>query len=82
MGENEYYVADLVGLEVYDEEGKHIGVLGDVIRTGANDVYEMKRTDVDDSAETIMIPGIKECVKNIDVENKIMTIHVMDGLFD
>ena len=82
LEEGEYYLADLEGMRVVDEDGKELGIIKQVIQTGANDVYEMKRTDVDDSAETIMIPGIKECVKNIDVENKIMTIHVMDGLFD
>ena len=82
----EYYLADLVGMKVVDEDGKELGILQQVIQTGANDVYEMKRTDIDseagDVADTVMIPGISECVKNIDVENMVMTIHVMNGLFD
>ena len=81
LEEGEYYLADLEGMTVIDEDGKELGTIQQVIQTGANDVYEMKRTDEED-AETVMIPGIKECVKNIDIENKVMTIHVMDGLFD
>ena len=73
-------------MSVVDEDGKELGVIKQVIQTGANDVYEMKRTDIDADAEgvsdTVMIPGISECVKNIDIENKVMTIHVMNGLFD
>lgn len=84
LEEGEYYLADLEGMTIVDEDGKELGILKQVIQTGANDVYEMKRTDEDvaEGSETVMIPGIKECVKNIDVENKVMTIHVMDGLFD
>ena len=71
---------------IIDEDGNELGVLVQVIQTGANDVYEMKRTGVDAEAEgvsdTVMIPGISECVKNIDIENEVMTIHIMDGLFD
>ncbi len=81
LEEGEYYLADLEGMTIVDEDGKELGILKQVIQTGANDVYEMQRTDVED-ADTVMIPGIKECVKNIDIENKIMTIHVMNGLFD
>ena len=82
----EYYLGDLEGMKIVDEDGKELGILKQVIQTGANDVYEMKRTDLTESDEgvsdTVMIPGISECVKNIDIENKIMTIHVMNGLFD
>lgn len=82
----EYFLGDLEGMTVVDEDGKELGTIMQVIQTGANDVYEMKRTDIDATAEgatdTVMIPGISECVKNIDIENKVMTIHVMNGLFD
>ncbi len=82
----EYFLGDLEGMTVVNEDGRELGVIKQVIQTGANDVYEMKRTDIDADAEgasdTVMIPGISECVKNIDIENKVMTIHVMNGLFD
>jgi 16S rRNA processing protein RimM len=82
LEEGEYYLGDLEDMKIVDEEGTMLGILKQVIQTGANDVYEMKRTDLDDDADTVMIPGIKECVKNIDIENRIMTIHVMNGLLD
>ena len=82
LEEGEYYLADLEGMKVVDEDGKELGIVKQVIQTGANDVYEMERSDVGDGADTVMIPGIRECVKNIDIDNKVMTIHVMDGLFD
>ncbi len=80
----EYYLGDLEGMIIEDEEGNELGTLIHVIQTGANDVYEMKRrgSSEGDDENTVMIPGISECVKNIDIEKKVMTIHVMDGLFD
>jgi 16S rRNA processing protein RimM len=68
-------------MKIVDEEGTELGTLLKVIQTGANDVYEMQRAE-DPDADTVMIPGIKDCVKDIDIENKVMTIHVMDGLFE
>lgn len=82
LEEGEYYLADLEGMSVVDEDGNELGVIKQVIQTGANDVYEMKRNDAADGDDTVMIPGIKECVKNIDINNKIMTIHIMDGLLN
>ena len=73
----EYYCADLMGLSIVDEEDKLLGTVTDIIQTGANDVYEMTRPGVE---EKVYIPAIKDCVKNIDIENKKVTIHVMDGL--
>ncbi|MCR5655937.1 MAG: ribosome maturation factor RimM [Butyrivibrio sp.] len=85
LEEGEYYLGDIEGMKVVDEEGKELGIIKRVIQTGANDVYEMKRTDIENPenvSDEVMIPGIRECVKNIDIENKVMTIHVMDGLFE
>lgn len=75
--EDEYFIADLYGLKVYDEEKNYIGEISEVYQTGANDVYEIKRED----ETTVLIPAIKECVKNVDVKNGTMMIHVMEGLF-
>ena len=73
----EYYCADLIGLGVEDEEGKVLGTISDILQTGANDVYEMVR---EDNGEKVYIPAIKDCVKNIDIDNKKIVIHVIDGL--
>ena len=73
----EFYCADLMGLSVVDEDDKLLGTVTDIIQTGANDVYEMTK---DGSEEKIYIPAIKDCVKKIDLENKKITIHVIEGL--
>ncbi len=73
----EYYCADLIGLSIVDEEGKALGTLVDVIQTGANDVYEMKR---EDGEENVLIPAIKDCILDVDIENKQIKIHVIPGL--
>ena len=73
----EYYCADLIGLTIVDEAGTVLGTLVDVIQTGANDVYEMKR---EDGEENVYIPAIKDCILDIDIENKQIKIHVIPGL--
>jgi 16S rRNA processing protein RimM len=77
LAPGEYYCADLIGLAIVDEEGKELGTLTEILQTGANDVYEMT---LKDSEEKIYIPAIKECVKKIDVDEKKIVIHVMEGL--
>lgn len=78
LGKDEYYVADLVGLKVESEEGKQIGVLDDVMQTGANDVYIVRKED----GGEVLIPAIKECIKKVDISDGKMIIHVMPGLLD
>ncbi|SCX81348.1 ribosome maturation factor RimM [Butyrivibrio sp. INlla14] len=73
----EFYCADLMGLSIVDEDDKLLGTVTDIIQTGANDVYEMTK---ENSEDKIYIPAIKDCVKNIDLENKKITIHVIEGL--
>ena len=73
----EYYCADLIGLNIVDEDGNELGILTEILQTGANDVYEMTKKD---SEEKIYIPAIKDCVKEIDIEGRKIVIHVMDGL--
>ena len=70
-----YYIADLIGLDVYDESGK-IGVIADVFNTGANDIYDVKR----DGEKNLLLPVIDDVVKEIDIENGRVTVHVMEGL--
>ena len=78
LRKDEYYKADLMDLQVYDENDKLLGSISDIFETGANDVYEM----TDASGKKILLPAIKDCIKKIDMENRKMTIHVMDGLLD
>ncbi|WP_072523657.1 ribosome maturation factor RimM [Clostridium sp. Marseille-P3244] len=72
---DEYYIADLIGMEVFTEEGR-FGVLKDVMETGANQVYII---DSDIHGE-VLVPAIRQCILNVDVERKQMKIHILDGL--
>lgn len=76
LDEDEYYVADLLGMDVVLEEGSHFGILKDVMETGANDVYIIT---ADDGRE-VLLPAIKECILDVDVEENKMTVHLMKGL--
>lgn len=73
---DEFFIADLIGLKVIDENDTEIGLVNDVIQTGANDVYEIIKED----KSTFLIPAIKECILDVDLSLGIMKIHVMDGL--
>ena len=62
----EYFIADLIGLLVEDEEGEDLGELFDVLTTGANDVYVIKKQGCND----LLLPAIKECVLSVDLEDR------------
>lgn len=79
LDEGEYYIADLIDMKVIDDEGKELGVLFDVMQTGANDVFVVKLNDSDNE---LLLPNIPDCVLNVDLENRIITVHVLDGLMD
>ena len=74
--EDEYYIRDLYDMEVVTDEGEKLGSISDIIFTGANDVYAVKSDD----GKEILIPAIKDCILNVDVENKIMTVKLLEGL--
>ena len=76
LRKDEYFVVDLIGLEVYLEDGEFFGTLKDVMETGANDVYIL---DTEKHGE-VLIPAIKQCVLDVDIENRKMIIHLMKGL--
>ena len=78
LRKDEYFIADLQGLTVINEEEQVIGTLRDVMETGANDVYIVDMTD----GREVLIPAIKECILNVDVEGGKIQIHIMDGLLD
>lgn len=76
LKKDEYFIADLIGLSVIDEEGNTIGVLGDVMETGANDVYVVKMAD----EKEVLIPAIKQCILEVNVEEGFVKVHMMEGL--
>lgn len=76
--EDEYFIADLIGLSVVSDEGEALGELSEVLSTGANDVYAVKK----DGEKDLLLPAIRECILSIDMDRRVMTVHVMDGLRD
>lgn len=78
LEEGEYYITDLIGCEVVSEDGKVYGDLDDVINTGSNDIYIVKRSGMKD----LLIPVIDEVVLDIDIEAKKITVRLMEGLED
>ncbi len=78
LKKDEYFVADLMGMEVVDEQNAKIGVLKSVMETGANDVYVIDMTD----GRELLLPAIKQCILNVDMESNVMQVHVLDGLLD
>lgn len=76
LDEDEYYIADLLGMKVLLEDGSEFGILKNVMETGANDVY------IVDSVEhgEVLLPAIKECILDADIETNTMTVHLMKGL--
>lgn len=73
-----HYIVDLIGLDVYTEEGEHVGVIADVFNTGASDIYDVKR----EGKRNLLLPVIDEVVKKIDIEAGRVTVHIMEGLDD
>lgn len=73
LDEDEYFVADLLGISVTDEDGNYIGELIDVIETGANDVYVIK----DGEGNEKLIPAIKDCILEVNIKEKNMKVHLL-----
>ena len=78
LGENEFFIGDILGISVYDEDGSLIGKCTDIIPTGANDVYEVTRDD----GKRILIPAIKQCILSVDPDEGQMKVHLLPGLED
>ena len=76
LGKDEYFIADLIDMQVELEDGTLFGVLNDVMQTGANDVYCIQTEEHGE----VLIPAIKDCILDVDVETRKMKIHLMDGL--
>lgn len=77
LEEDEYYTRDLYGLQVVTEDGEVLGELVKIYETGANDVYAVQKEAGD---KELLIPAIKDCIKKVDLEAGIMTVHLLEGL--
>ncbi|MDO4296288.1 MAG: ribosome maturation factor RimM [bacterium] len=78
LEEGEYFIADLLGLAVVTEDGEAFGTLEDVMQTGANDVYVVRTNE----GKEVLLPVIPDCVLDVNLEEKRVTVHIMDGLLD
>lgn len=76
LEEGTYYVVDMLGLEVYTDEGELLGNLEDIFNTGSNDIYVVKN----ELGKQILLPAIADVIKNIDMENKKIIVHLIPGL--
>jgi len=76
LEEGEYFIYDLIDSEVVTDEGEMLGTLIEIMATGANDVYVVKTP----SGEEILIPSIKECILDVNVEEKKILVHLLNGL--
>ena len=73
---DEYFIADLIGIQVVSDEGEELGTISDVLQTGANDVYVVSK----DGAKDLLIPAIHACIQNVDVAAGQMEVHLLPGL--
>ena len=76
LEEGQYFIADLLGLEVFTDEGSFLGKVNDIFNTGSNDIYEVK----DELGKQILLPGIAEVIKDVNLEEGKIIVHLIDGL--
>ena len=76
LEEGEYFIADLLESEVYTDEGEKLGILEDIFNTGSSDIYVVKN----ELGKSILLPRIDDVIKEIDVENKKIIVHLLEGL--
>ena len=76
LPEDSYFIIDLIGIKVYTDEGEALGDVIDVFPTGANDVYVVKN----ELGKQVLLPAIGDVIKNVDIQNKKMIVHLIEGL--
>ena len=75
---DEFFITDLIGLNVVTDEGETLGTLTDVMETGANDVYCVKTPE----GKELLLPAIRDCILDVDLDKEEMLVHVLPGLLD
>ncbi len=78
LPEGAYYICDLLGCRVVTVDGTNLGNIDDVIKTGSNDVYSVRN----DMGKQVLIPVIDDVVKNVNLEDKLITVELLKGLID
>ncbi|WP_139998309.1 ribosome maturation factor RimM [Paenibacillus paridis] len=78
LDEGEYYYHEIIGCRVVTEEGEEIGTISEILSPGANDVWVVDRPK--GSGKQLLLPVIDEVLKNVDTKEKVVTVHLMEGL--
>ena len=78
LEEGQYFIADLIGLNVYLENGEKLGILEDIYNTGSSDIYVVKN----ELGKQFLLPYIDDVIKNIDLDNEKITVHLIKGLIE
>ncbi len=71
-----YYIVDMIGLDVYTDDGKKLGILDDIFNSGSSDIYVVKN----ELGKQILLPAIEDVIKKIDMEERKMIVHLIPGL--
>ena len=71
-----YYIVDMIGLDVFTDDNEYLGKLEDIYNTGSNDIYVVKN----ELGKQVLLPAIKDVIKNIDMDNKKVIVHLIPGL--
>ena len=77
LEEGEHYIADLIGLDVIDEDGEKLGTVKDIMLTGANSVYVVQMPE-----KELLIPSIPDCILEVNIDSNYVKVHLLDGLMD
>ena len=76
LPEDSYFIIDLIGITVFSDNDEELGNIVEVYSTGANDIYVVKNQ----SGKQVLLPAIGDVIKNVDIQNKKMIVHLIEGL--
>ena len=76
LPEGQFYIRDLIGMEVEEQGGSFHGVVTDVLQNTAQDIFEVKRDD----GKTVLIPKVDAFVQKIDGKERLITVTLIEGL--
>lgn len=76
LEEGQYFIADLLGLDVFLDTGEKLGVLEDIYNTGSSDIYVVKN----ELGKQFLLPYIDEVIKQINLEERKIIVHIIEGL--
>ena len=75
LGPDEYYHFQLTGMDVYTEDGEHLGVLEEIMETGGHDVYVVRMKE-----QEVLLPAVKQVILEVSLDRKRMIVRLMEGL--